>query len=108
ADARIGGRDFSTRLLQDFQGAFQEISAGSFQQNVAAGHGNRHGIGAGFDAVRNDAVARAGEGGHAVNDDGGGSGAVNLRTHGVQAVGQVDDLRLAGGVLQDRLALGQR
>ena len=44
----------------------------------------------------------------AVDVDGGGAGAGNLRAHLGEAGGEVDDLRLARGVLDDGLALGQR
>jgi hypothetical protein len=36
------------------------------------------------------------------------AGALDLRAHGVQAVGEIDDFRLARRVLDHRVALGER
>ena len=44
----------------------------------------------------------------AVDGDRRGAGAGDLGAHGVEAVGEIDDLRLARGVLEHRLALGER
>ena len=44
----------------------------------------------------------------AVDGDGRGAGAGDPGAHGVEAVGEIDDLRLARGVLEHRLAAGQR
>ena len=44
---------------------------------------------------------------HAADADHVAAGAGDLRAHRHQAVGQVDDLGLAGGVLDDGLAVGQ-
>ena len=50
---------------------------------------------------------RAIEAPDAADADDVGTGAGNLRAHRHQAVGQVDDLRLTRGVLDDRFAVGQ-
>jgi hypothetical protein len=79
-----------------------------FEHDVAAGHGNGHGIGAGLDAVRQDAVAGAGERGDAFDGDRRGAGAGDLGAHGDQAVGEIDDFGLARGIADHRRAAGKR
>ena len=76
--------------------------------NVAAGDGARHQIGAGFDAIGQHFVGRAAQALHALDDDSVGACALDLGAHGNQEIGQIDHLGLARGILEHRLALGQR
>src|SRR5690606_14742258 len=71
------------------------------------GDGSSNQIGTGFDTVGHHVVPRAMQALVAVDDDGVGTGALDLRTHGDQAVGQVDHFRLARRVFQHAAALGQ-
>ena len=108
ADAGIGRRDLGARPAHHVERGLQEVWLRAFEQHVAAGHGDRHGVGAGLDAVGNDADIGARKLVHALYGDGGRAGAVDLRAHGDQAFGEVDDLRLARRVLQHGLAARQR
>ena len=74
---------------------------------VAAGDGAGDEEGAGLDAVGVDAVARAVEFGDALDLDGGGAGAFDLRAHGDEQRGEVGDFGLARAVLEDGFAVGQ-
>ena len=78
-----------------------------FHQNLAAGGGGSHHVGAGLDLVGDDGIASAVELIHTVYLDGVGAGAADIRTHGVEEVGQVHNMGLSGGVFNDGAALGQ-
>src|SRR5690606_20431013 len=69
----------------------------------------RHGAqeGAGLDAVGHDTVGGAVQAFHALDDDAVGAVAFDVRAHGDQDLGQVDDLGFAGGVFQHGAAFGQ-
>jgi hypothetical protein len=90
---------FHARLHQNVERRLQQFRARVFQQHVAAGHGDRHGIGAGLDAVGQHAVARAIELGHALDDDPRAASARDLGAHLVEAISDVGDLRFARGIL---------
>ena len=78
------------------------------QQQLTAGGGHCGHIGAGLDLVGNDAVGAAGETLHAPDLDGVSAGALDVRAHGVQEVGQIHDVGLLGGVFNGGDAVGQR
>ena len=59
ADAFVGRRDPDAGLAEHVERRLQQLGPRAFQQHVAAGHRDRHGIGAGLDAVGQHAVARA-------------------------------------------------
>ena len=107
ADAGIGRRDLGAGPAHHVERGLQEVWLRAFEQHVAAGHGDRHGVGAGLDAVGNDADIGARKLVHALYGDGGRAGAVDLRAHGDQAIGEVDDLGLARRVFQHGLAARQ-
>src|SRR6201999_4153664 len=71
---------------------------------VAAGDGSRDEEGAGFDAVRVDAMARAVEFSDASDADGAGAGAFDFGSHGGEEGSEIGDLGLAGAVLEDGFA----
>ena len=77
------------------------------EQDVAAGRGHRHGVGAGLDAVGQDIVLGAGQAGDAADADGLAAGALDPRAHLRQALGEVEHLRLPRGVLDGAVALGE-
>lgn len=59
AHAVVGRRDFRAGAAQRFNCGFEQRHIGIFEHDVAAGHGDGHGIGAGLNAIRQDAVAGA-------------------------------------------------
>ncbi len=75
---------------------------------VAAGDGSGHQECAGFDAVGDDGVFRAVKPLHALNPDGGGAGAFDLRAHGEQQFGEVHDFGFARGIAENGFAACQR
>ena len=76
--------------------------------HMAAGDRAGDQVGAALDAVGQHLVARPVQALDALDDDLVGAGALDLRAHRDQEIGQVDDLGLARGVLEHRLAVGQR
>ena len=108
AEAVVGGGDLGADLGQHLDRPRKDRRGRALEHDIAAGHRHRHRIGAGLDAVGHHRVARAGEAVDALDADGGGAGAVDLRAHLDQAGGEVDDLGLARGVLDDGFASGQR
>ncbi len=93
---------------QHVERRLQMLGAGVAQQHVAAGHGGGHGEGAGFDAVGDDVDGGAMQRRHALDGEGARADAGNLRAHGDEAIGDVVDFGLHGGVLDHRGAAGQR
>ena len=83
------------------------LAAGAVQRQLAAGQCARHEVGAGFYTVRDDGVLRPRQCVDAVHANGRGAGAFDARSHLGQQLCQVDDLRLAGGILEQALAVGQ-
>src|SRR5260370_9439106 len=81
---------------------------GSGDGEIECGEGGGDDKGSGFDAVRNDAMAGSVKFGHDLHADGGSSRTFDSRSHLVQQGGEVSDFGLAGAVLHDGLALGQR
>ena len=77
------------------------------QGDIAARRSRRHGIGAGLDTVGHHRPYRGLERRDALNRDRAGARAGDLRAHGIQAIGQVLNLRLARAILQLRCALRQ-
>ena len=88
-------------LGQHVERRLQQFGPRACEQHVAAGHRHRHRIGAGLDPVGQHGVPRAVKLGDALDDDARGAGAGDARAHLVEAVGDVDDFRLAGGVVDD-------
>ncbi len=62
----------------------------------------------GLNSIRDNAVLRALQLAHARHANRGRARAFNLRSHFIEQRGQVGDFRLAGAILHDGLALGQR
>ncbi len=77
------------------------------QQNVPADDGRRAGQGSGLDAIRDGLVLHAPQAWHPLHQDGAGSGSGHPRAHGVEALGQIHNFRLLGGVLDAADAMGQ-
>ena len=79
----------------------------SQQRQVAAGDAGRHQEGARLDPVGNDTVARGVQARHAGDDHLAMPDPFDARAHGDEALGEIDDLRLAGRPHQTGVALGQ-
>ena len=108
-DALIGDADISAPACSMASSALcKRPGLGAFQHHVAAGHGDGDRIGAGLDAVGQNDVARAREAADALDLDSGLPGALDLRAHLDEAIGQIDDLWLARGVDEQRMAIGER
>jgi hypothetical protein len=106
-DAVVGALDAGAGFLDLGQQGLDQVSAGVGQADLAAGHGRGDGIGAGLDPVGDHRVGGARQLLDAGDGDGRRAGALDLRAHLVQALGQIDDLGLAGGGLQHGDAAGQ-
>ena len=108
AHAAVGllDRDFSLR--QRVQRRLQEIEARTLERHVAAGRGNCNGERARLDAIGEHGVHGALEPVCALDPQRGGADAFDLHAHLDEALGNVTDLRLARGVLDDGLPARQR
>ena len=80
--------------------------AGKADATARCGGGGE--VGPCFDAVRHDLVLRPAECGGAGDADHVAAGALDLRAHRAKAAREVEDLRFARGVLDQRLAFGER
>ena len=78
-----------------------------FDQDFSPDGGGGGHVGAGLDLVGDDGVGAAVELLHAVDLDGVRTGAANVRAHGVEEVGKIDDVRLARCIFDDRASLGE-
>ena len=108
ADAAVGRLHRDAGLGQLVERGLQKLGARALEQHVAADGRNGHGEGAGLDAVGEHRVHGAFEAVGALDAQGGRADAFDLGAHLDEALGDVADLRLARGVLDDRLAAGQR
>src|SRR5574341_1241981 len=99
-DARAGG----FKLVQD---GVQVLAVAVGDGKLAASDGGGNEESAGLDAVADDAVLRPTQALDTANTNGGGAVAFDLRPHRSQQPRQVGDLRLAGGVFQNRFTFGQ-
>ena len=106
ADALVGRGDLGAGLRRARRAPICSRSgARVLEQHVAAGHGDRHGVGAGLDAVGQHGVARAVQARDALDR----RCARCRRPRScapilIEAVGEIDDLRLARRVLDHRRA----
>src|SRR5690606_5604862 len=106
-DPVLADIDMGAGFLELVQHRFEQGGIGVLELYAATGCGCGHQVGTGLDAVGHHAVATATETFDAVDGDGVGTGAGNLRAHRIEEVGQVDHLRLASGVLQHAATVGQ-
>ena len=87
--------------------AVQVLGDDILNEHIPAGGGHGGHIGTGFDLVGDDGVGSAPELLHAPDLDDVGARPHDVGPHGVEEVGQVHDVRLLGGVLNDGHAVGQ-
>ena len=102
------GRDGYSAAREHVERGLQQFGTRVLQENVAAGHGDRHGIGAGLDAVGQHGMARAVKLGDALDGNAPGAGAGNARAHLVEAIGDVGDFRFLRRVVDHGGAVGER
>ena len=76
--------------------------------DVAAGERSSDDEGSSFDAVGDNAMPGAVEFGDALDANRRSARALDVCAHGVEQRGEVSDFRLAGAILHDGLALGER
>ena len=108
--ARSGYADRAVARLDGDAGARQHVGecgqvAGvdALDEDVVAEKGPRDDVGGRLDPVRLHVVLRPAEALHALDADGPGSGAFDVRPHGAQERGEIFDLRLARASFEDRL-----
>ena len=107
-DPGVAHLDRGAGLLQLADDGIEVLRPGVLDADMAAGDGAGDEIGAGLDAIGQHFVGGAVQALDALDDDSVGAGALDLRAHGDQEIGQIDHLRFARGVLEHRLAVGQR
>ena len=95
-------------MYEHVERRLQQLGACVFQEHVASGHRDGHGVGAGLDAVGQHAVARAIELRHALDHDARGPRAADFGPHLVEAIRDVGDLGLARRVLDHARAARER
>ena len=95
-------------LGQDFGRRAQQVAAHSHQVDLAAAGRGRHGISRRLDTVGQDAIRGAVQPSDASNHQTVGPDALDVGPHGEKTPGEIGDLGLARGVLQHRLAIGER
>ncbi len=100
------GLDAGFFQLGEDGGEVRGVAAGDVE--VAAGERARDDERAGLDAVGNDAVLCAVQLADAFHADRRSTRAFDLRAHGVEQCGEVGDFGLAGAILHDGLAFGER
>jgi hypothetical protein len=105
-DAVGRGLDAATGLFQLLQQAVDQVRPRIGQAHFPAGHGGGDGVGAHLDAIGDHRVGRAVQTGDTGDRHGRRARPLDLGAHGVQAFLQVDQLGLAGGVVQDGDAVG--
>ena len=102
------GSNAGAGLAELGQHRFQQIGAGIFQAYPPARDRRGDQIGAGLNAIRQDGVVRAVQGPDPLDLNAITARAADPGAHPVQAAGQIGDLGLAGRVVNDGPALGQR
>ena len=99
--------DLGTHFPQAGGDALHVLGDDIPHQNIAAGGDGCGHIGARLDLVGDGGVGAAVEGLHALDLDGVGTGAGDPGAHGVQEVGQVNDVGLLGRIFDDGLTIDQ-
>ena len=108
ADPVFAGFNIGTGFAQFCQYRVQRIRLGVAADDLTAGDGCSDQEGPGFDTVRQDAIYTTTQTCNAFNGNTIGALTGDLRAQRIQEVRGIHDLRLAGGVLDDGGAFGQR
>ena len=98
---------FDAGGVEFFAEGTDEVDAAAQQFDFAAADGGGKHVGAQFDAVGNNGMCRGAEAVDTLDGDCGGAITLNLRAHAAQAIGEIDNFGLAGGVVDDGGAFGQ-
>ena len=101
-DAFIGDADIGANLSKHVERGLKKIGLDVLQQHVAACHRRAHGVGSSLYAIRHHCMMRPVQTGHALNFDRRRPGTRDARAHFVEAIRQIDDLRLASCIPDDR------
>jgi len=99
-EAALGRLDGDPRFLQLQDEGLEVFRVAALQDDVAARDGRGDQEGPRLDPVGDDADLAGFEALDALDGDHVGAGALNPRPHGLERIGEVDDLGLLGGVLQ--------
>ena len=102
ADEVGAGLDLDARFTELVEEGREVRRVAVRHRDVAAGDGAGHEVGAGFDAVGNDRMVAAVEGGDAFDFDDARALAADLGAHFDEHRAEVDDLRFAGGAFDAR------
>ena len=106
-EAGVAGGDVDAGRLELVGEGGHEFAPAPDELDLAAGDRRREHVGAKFDPVGDHRMGGAVEPLHAADLDGVGALAVDLGPHAPQAAREIDDLGLAGGILQERGAPGE-
>ena len=85
----------------------QKVGAGPVQQDVAAGDGGSHGVGSGLDAVGKHGMLGAVQGLAPLDPQRRAADPLDPRAHPDETGGEIGDLGLARGALDQALAAGE-
>ncbi len=99
--------DFDAGVIEGAAEGGDVVEVGAVEFEVAAADGGGAGVGAGFDAVGDDAVGGGVEGFDSLDGEAVGAEAGDLGAHGVEAGGEVGDFGFAGGVGDGGGAVGE-
>ena len=99
--------DFRVRFFELVEHGFENVATRIGRDDFTAGGSRGDQKCAGLDAIRHDAVRRADQSAHALNRNYVGAMAFDFRAHGDQAISEIDDFRLARGILQRGHAVRQ-
>ena len=100
-------RNLQTGFLQHIKGGLQQVRPRPLQQYIAASHGHRHGIGAGFDPVGQNLVMCPAQTPHTRDFNPALTRTADFCAHFIEAQGQIDHFGLAGRIFNHRIAIGQ-
>ena len=99
--------DLHAHLLQLCGDAVHVLGDDAAHADLSARGGNGRHVGACLDLVGDDGVGAAVQALHARDADGVGAGALDVRAHGVEEVGEIDDVRLLRRIFDDGRAVRQ-
>ena len=99
--------DFETGFRQSGRDGSDVLGLHTIERDASAANRAGHQKGSGLDPVRNDVVLRAVQFLDAFDDDAPRAGALDLRAHLVQEIGEIANFRFGRGAFDDGHALRQ-